>query len=254
MHEHLSGNLSAGDAVKLKDHLAACSDCSVKYTELEKIYQLTAELPELDPPVTPGIKSGYSAQDHNLLSAGTRAGSRIHVRRTVYAAAGIAAAVIMFFAGFLTGRNQAAVKLENEQIAALQAEVRETKNLMIVNMLQQESASKRLMAVNYAENLDLLLPETVDALLNSLSNDRNVNVRLATLGTLSRFSYDEKIRTELLKAFDRESEPLLQLNMINLMVLLNEKSSAEILQKLVADEHTSEMVREQARKGLNVLL
>ena len=110
------------------------------------------------------------------------------------------------------------------------------------------------MAVNYAGNLDLLMPETMNALLNSLNNDKNVNVRLATLGTLSRYSYNEEIRTELLKAFDRESEPLVQINMINLMVLLNEKSSAERLQKLVEDEQTTEMVREQAKKGLSVLL
>jgi hypothetical protein len=179
----------------------------------------------------------------------TRPGKRI-----ILWSAGIAASVIIFFAGFFSGRSLSATRLENEQIAALQSEVRDTKNLMIVNMLKQQSASKRLMAVNYAEELDILMPQTVDALLYSLNNDKNVNVRLAALGTLSKYSFDPVIRTELIRAFYNEKEPVLQLNMINLMILLDEKSSADILRKLASDEQTQESVREQARKGLDVLL
>ncbi len=254
LHEYHSGELSGKDNAAVEKHISDCKSCSQKSSELKKIYQLTGELPELPPP--DALRDSYlEILDKQIRVPDNRSNElRIPLRRVFIIAAGVAAAVILFFSGFLLGKNLASVKLENEQIAALQAEVRETKNLMIVNMLKQESASKRLMAVNYAENLDLLMPETVNALIHSLNNDKNVNVRLATLGTLSRYSYNQEIRTELLKAFDRESEPLVQINMINLMVLLNEKSSAETLQKLVDDKQTTEMVREQAKKGLSVLL
>jgi len=254
LHGYYAGDLSGPDAHAVEQHLTGCSTCSKRSLELEKIYRLTGDLPGMEPPASLMDFNADIAKNGNRIDIERRREFNLPRRNILLIAAGTAAAVILFFAGFLSGRNLASVRLENEQIAALQEEVRETKNLMIVNMLKQESASRRLMAVNYADNLDLLMPETMDALLHSLNNDKNVNVRLATLGTLARYSYDQQIRTELLKAFEKESEPLIQINMIHLMVLLNEKSSAETLKRLADDVHTTELVREQARKGLSVLL
>jgi hypothetical protein len=168
--------------------------------------------------------------------------------------AGIAASIILFMTGFLTGRTQKENHLKDQEIIALRQEVNETKNLMILNLINQQSASKRILAAAYAEKLEVLNPEVMNALLNSLNNDYSANVRLASLEALSKYTDDPNVRLELVKTFDNEKDPIIQLNMINLMVLLNEKSSVQIMQRLVKDDLTPAIVKEQARKGLEVLL
>jgi hypothetical protein len=252
MQEYCSGDISEHDLVKLKQHLDECEECRRKFMEIEKLSIAFDHIPDLKPGSDSGeFLDDIIRQEYNNAGKGIRF-TGIH--RYILIPAGIAASIILFFGGFFTGKMHHRQYLEDQEIIALRKEVNETKNLMILNLLEQQSASKRIMAANYAEELEEIKPEVMDALVYSLNNDYSANVRLAALEALSRYTDYPFVRFELIKCFENEKDPIIQLNMINMMVLLNEKSSAYIMQKLVNDEHTPKIVREQAKKGLEILL
>ncbi len=248
MMDYASGEIDSDDLKLLISHLEICEKCREESKQIKIINETFDMLPDLNPEANINsfrnydqtYKSGRDTQTSRLLR--------------ILIPVGIAASIILFISGFLAGRTHTENNFKDQEIADLKAEVNETKNLMILSLFKQQSASKRIQAVNYAEKLDELQPEVLDALLHSLNNDQSTNVRLASLEALSKYTYDPSIRTELIKAFDQESDPVIQVNMINLMVLLNEKSSAIIMQKLVNDDNTDTLVKDQARKGLEILL
>lgn len=166
----------------------------------------------------------------------------------------IAASVAFFIIGFFSGKEVTKRSVNNDQITALKKEVQETKNLMILSMLKQTSASRRIMAVNYAEEMDVMEPELTDALFFSLNQDKSENVRLAALEVLSRYAAVQDIRSELLNSFKIQTDPIIQITLINLMVNLKEKESVPILQNLIDKEDTYEYVKAQAQQGLKLLL
>lgn len=248
MMDYAAGEIDSDNLKLLMSHLEVCDKCREEYKQIEIINETFDILPDLHP----GVDLD-SFRDLDLAHKWEE-GSRTSRYRRIIIPAGIAASIILFISGFLTGRIHMENDLKDKEIAALRAEVNETKNLMILSLLKQQSASKRIQAASYAEKLDELQPEVVDALLHSLSNDQSTNVRLASLEALSKYIDNLSIRTELIKAFDQESDPVIQVNMINLMVLLNEKSSATTMQRLVNDDNTDTLVKDQARKGLEILL
>ncbi len=252
MQEYCSGDISKHDLIKLKQHLDICEECHRKFMEIEKLSIAFDHIPNFKPASDSSeflddiIREEYNNTDKSRRFTG--------IPLWILIPAGIAASIILFFSGFFTGKIQNKQYIEDQEIIALRKEVNETKNLMILNLLEQQSASKRIMAANYAEELEEIKPEVMDALVYSLNNDYSANVRLAALEALSRYTDYPFVRFELIKCFENEKDPIIQLNMINMMVLLNEKSSAYIMQKLIDDEHTPKIVREQAKKGLEILL
>jgi hypothetical protein len=252
IRDYITGDISSTNLENLKAHLIVCDECQDEYMQMEEINKSFDLLPDLKlTGLTDIFQNSYlnqalikEGEDHKFN----------HISKKILIPAGIAASIILFMSGFFAGRVQKENHLKDQEIAALRTEVNETKNLMILSLLKQQSASKRIQAASYAAKLNELQPEVVDALLYSLNTDNSVNVRLASLEALSKYTDNPVIRTELIKSFDQEVDPVIQVNMINLMVLLNEKSSAYIMQRLVDDDNTQLLVKDQARKGLKILL
>jgi hypothetical protein len=248
MIDYAAGEIGSNDLKLLMSHMVICEKCREEFKQIETINETFDALPYLNP------GADFNFFRDSDLAHKWQGDNRTSRLRRILIPSGIAASIILFVSGFLIGRTHTENNFRDQEIANLKAEVNETKNLMILSMLKQQSASKRIQAASYAEKLDELKPEVMDALLHSLNNDQSTNVRLASLEALSKYTYDPSIRTELIKAFDQESDPVIQVNMINLMVLLNEKSSTTIMQRLVNDNNTDTLVKDQARKGLEILL
>lgn len=250
--DYFSGDIAGNNLKLLLSHLEACEKCRDKFEQMEVINKTFDLLPDLKLNGNSDIfRNDKIIQE--LIKEGQRAGLA-KISWKILIPAGIAASIILFIAGFYTGRTQKENHFKDQEIAALRSEINETKNLMILSLLKQQSASKRIQAASYAEKLDELQPDVIDALLHSLNTDLSTNVRLASLEALSKYTDNPLIRAELIKTFDQEADPVIQVNMINLMVLMNEKSSAYIMQRLVNDDNTQLLVKDQARKGLEILL
>ena len=141
----------------------------------------------------------------------------------------------------------------SDEMAALRTELRETRQMVTLSLLQQQSASDRLRGVSFSGRLEEPGGEVVSALLEALLRDPNVNVRLASIDALARFADQQAVRQGAIEALQSATSPLVQIALIDFVVGAQEKTSVEALQRLAADPALNETVRSHATWGLGQL-
>lgn len=164
----------------------------------------------------------------------------------------VAIASVALIAGFWIGY---AVKLPSNktELSSLSKEVSDLKEMMMLSLLEKESASERLKAVSLTEEMNDASANVTQALLETLNHDVNINVRLAALEALVPYSKDSHIRAELVRSIVRQDSPLVQVALAELMVTLQEKSSVKELQKILQNEKTPHDVKKKIKQSITVL-
>ena len=157
----------------------------------------------------------------------------------------VAAAVALILTGVWVG-NQ--LKPDNG-ISEIQAQLDEMKELMFAQ-LQSNSASGRLQAVSNSMVFDEADDETVDILIATLQNDESMHVRSKAAQALVKFNANDKVKIALRNALLEESEPAVQIALIEGLVSLKEKSSIDILEKFSKNDNVLEDVKDEAHLGI----
>lgn len=157
----------------------------------------------------------------------------------------VAAAVALILVGFYIG-NQLRPQANVED---LRAELDEMKEMMLAQMTVS-SASSRLQAVNYSFKLSASDKETLDALINVVNTDNNMNVRLKAVEALVRFGDEPKAKESLLHALGKEKEPAVQIALIDALVALKEKKAIDDLERIAQDGNSLKEVKDEAYFGL----
>jgi hypothetical protein len=62
------------------------------------------------------------------------------------------------------------------------------------------------------------------------------------------------VRAELVRSLEFQTEPIVQISLINMMVELEEKSAVNKLKSLIDNEATLPEVKKQAQLGIEVLI
>lgn len=248
---------------EVEDHLAACKECRAEYETTKKLWNLLGELPQPQPSYSMkagfnGILSNYKEEliaSRNPVSVWMeRLIEHWHVQlqpRLIYS---IFFVVVGMFIGYLLHRPGENVISYNRQIDSLSSQVSEMKQLMMLSLLQNPSASQRIQAVSYTEeinNADLII---IDALFTTLNEDPNVNVRLATLEALVKWSDVPDVREGLVRSISLQESPLMQSAIADVMVKIQEKRSVPSLQKLLTKKDLNQMVKVNIQKSINKLI
>lgn len=161
-------------------------------------------------------------------------------------AASVALLILGAVIGVLVSRN-----VQNErELAALRSEMELTKQLVISSLQDQTSASSRLKGVNTSMVMETTDDEIVDALIKAMNTDENTNVRLAAVSALARFADEAPVRKALLDALETQDDPVVAINLINLMVQLKEERAVESLKNLLHKSDVHEAVIEEAKLGI----
>ncbi|HEV2354741.1 MAG TPA: HEAT repeat domain-containing protein [Puia sp.] len=132
---------------------------------------------------------------------------------------------------------------ERKQLEALTAQVHEMRELMMLSLLQNPAASERIKAVSYTNEMRRAGPNIAAALLATLDNDPNVNVRLSTLEALTHYADDPAIREGLVQSILQQNSPLVQAALADVMLKLQEKRAVSPFKKLLQQKDLNEMVR-----------
>lgn len=165
-------------------------------------------------------------------------------------AAGVALLVaISFSAGLMMQKKTGSV-----EVNVLAEEVKGLKEMMMISMLEKESATDRLKAVSLSEEIPGPSKKVTDALLKTLSSDPSVNVRLASLEALRTYAKSPGVRANLVRAIAQQDSPLVQVALADLMVELQEKSSVGELKKVMEQENTPKEVKQRIKESINVLI
>lgn len=140
------------------------------------------------------------------------------------------------------------------KLSNLSDELSQMREMMLLTMLEKESTSERIKAVNLTHDMDHVSDRVANALLHTLNNDKNVNVRLVTLEALYPYANDPKVREGLIKSIQNQHSPLVQIALAETMVALQEKRSVKPLKELLNRDELPEEVKEQIQHSVEVLL
>jgi hypothetical protein len=258
----LNDGLAAAESSLLRDHLLSCPSCREEFAELSDTWARLGILPEEQP--GPELRRDFYRRLESYqkeLAPGQRVEWRqklirflpqrhFHAPALRWAAAMLIVA-LGFGAGFFTG---AAKKPDHGQLTTLNREVNSLKQQVSLALLSQPSASARLQGLAMTSDLPDPDPLLLKTLLDTLNNDPSVNVRLSAIDALYLYADREPVRIALTLSLPRQTSPLVQIALIDLMVSLKEKRAAVALKKLLEDKKIIPEVRERANSGISQML
>jgi hypothetical protein len=166
----------------------------------------------------------------------------------------LAFASVTLILGLVAGYSLRAPESKDNEIASVREELKDVKELMMLSLLEKESVTDRLKAVSLTEEMDQASQKVTSALIQTLNNDSNVNVRLAALDALRVYSVDSKVRQELIRSIGKQDSPLVQIALAELMAQLQAKSSVKELEKILKNENTPTDVKKKIEESLKVLI
>jgi hypothetical protein len=248
---------------EIESHLARCTDCRTEFEATKKIWDLMGEIPQPEP--SEAMRSGFNAIISNykegLIVNKNPIGELIIKLREHWSmqakprfAFSLVLIVIGLIVGYLLHQPAQTTISYNRQIASLASQVLEMKQVMMFSLLQDPSASERIRAVSYTDEMSSVDLKVIDALFTTLNVDPNVNVRLAALEALVKLSDKPQVREGLVRSISLQESPLMQSAIADVMVKLREKSSVQSLQKLLNKKDLNQMVKLNIEKSIQKLI
>jgi len=258
--DYLQGNLSPDQHQNVEAHLEQCADCSEEVVIWTKLSLLPVDQPgptsrarfeamllayqagRLNQPADDSHwRKGASAWNWNMF----------HWLRSAVGAVAWSAALLAI--GVFAGLRLAGPKPPSLDLAAMQSELASMKQLVVLSMLQQQSASARLEGITWSTRDQQLDPQVLSALLHTLRYDASVDVRLAALDALSRRGRQPQVHKAILDSLQQQS-PLVQVALIDLLLEWRDPDAAQRLQALQQAPNLNPTVRQRvewAKSKLN---
>ncbi len=133
-------------------------------------------------------------------------------------------------------------------------ETEEVREKLVLTLLQQPSANKRLQGIGEVSKISKVDEKVIDALLQTLNNDANVNVRLAAIESLINYLDNPKVREGLVQSIVKQDFPMVQVTLANLMVALQEKKSIEPFKTLMQTKELDKSVKQKLETSINSII
>ncbi len=165
----------------------------------------------------------------------------------------LAFAAVLILVGFSMGYFIQS-PLEKREVSQLTQEVGALKEIIMLSLLEKESASQRLMAVSLTSEMNQASEKVTNALFTTLNHDENVNVRLAALEALKLYSKESAVRAKLIESIIIQDSPLVQMALAELMVSIQEKKSVEALKQVMQSDKTPKEVKSKISESIKVLI
>ena len=260
----LSNQLPDAERVALETHLKECPACEAEAYSVRQLWQLMGKVATPEP--SPMARVRFQAMldtyketvDIKQESVVDNLLAKLRQLWTPPSALRLAYSFILLSVGvgagyWLNHTNSPAVAYK-QQIDTLSTQVQEMRQMMMLSLLENPAASERLRAVSYTQEINHVDEQVIEALLTTLNNDDNVNVRLVTLEALAKLADKAKVREGLVQSITRQESPLVQSALADVMVKLQEKRSIKPLRKLLHDDNLNHLVKgkiEQSIKDLS---
>lgn len=259
MSELADARLDEKGAASVRAHIEGCAECRAEFEALSRTLGALDTLPCRPPShtlrasVMGHIETEKLTQRNRAAWASSirsaaegRGGRRVAWLPAILSALGACALVVL---GFFAGERTATQR----QLAELRAKVDTMGLLVEQSVLQKRTAGDRLETVLAAATVRKPDERAIDGLINSMAFDPSVNVRLNALTALYSHADQEVVRAGVLACLPRESNPLVQISMIDFLVATKAREASPELVKLVSDDKADADVRDSARRAIGLL-
>jgi hypothetical protein len=140
------------------------------------------------------------------------------------------------------------------ELKDMHREIQNLRQTTAISMLKQPSAIDRLSGVSWSLQVKNPNQNTLQMLLNTLSNDPNVNVRLAVVEALYLFKDNPLVRQGLVNSLSRQQSPIVQCALMDLIVDIREHRAIKALKQLINKKEIIPEVKEHAQYSLQRLV
>jgi hypothetical protein len=257
--DHLSGSLGEAARRELAAHIADCPACREELHQASHVWQALGAIPA----ERPDFRTMRARLDR-ALAAHTQVNpsrARPTLRRIgwrplqvpAHALLQASAALLLVALGIVLGRELLPAPAASPDLRELSQEVRDLRQMVALSLLQEPSASERLRGVSWSNQLERPGDKVVSALIETLMQDPDVNVRLASIDALKRFTAREVVRSAAIHALDTQRSPLVQMALIDFCVETQEHTALGALRRLSQDASTNEAVRARATWAIDHL-
>ena len=232
-------------------HLASCETCRKEASRIGELWQSLDLLP-LDEPsgqVRERFYEMLSAYRQGLASAEGRPARRWWTVPAWQMAAAAGLVAVGLGMGYVARGNEQ----PPAEVSQLREEVANMRQLVALSLMQQQSASDRLRGVSWAYRAEPSDREVLGALVSAVNHDTNVNVRLAAVDALRRFSGSPETGRAALQSLSNQTTPIVQAALIDLLVDLKDPEAAPELRRLSGSETANEGIRQKAQWALEKL-
>lgn len=257
----LNNQMTAAERNEFELHLSACSDCreALSIAEMVTGKLLQIEIPEPSAEMDRRFQAMLGDYKKAVQKKETRwklFWSDLYEKLTMKPAFQLGYSLVLLLAG--AGLTylllHPVVRDANKaEITKLSSEVQDMKQLMMLSLLENPSATERLKAVSYTEEINMADDQVIEALLTTLNEDPNVNVRLVTLEALIKYSSNPAVREGLVQSIVKQESPLMQSALADVMIKLQEKKSITPFRKLLQDNKVSDPVKTKIQQTISTL-
>ncbi|MBI3210972.1 MAG: zf-HC2 domain-containing protein [Candidatus Solibacter usitatus] len=248
MSERWLHGLDESRRIELETHLAACPSCREESTALNALWQAMEDVPTEEPGRQ--LRAGFEwmMQAYRMGVAESSVRKRIAAPRQPLWQLAVASLTLVF--GLVAGHLYTARTQDQATIAQLGVEMKTMKHLVTLSLLRQESAGDRLRGVSFSESMSATDDEVLSALVRALSNDPNVNVRLAAFDALTRNPASPSVRKGIRDAITYQESPLLQIALIDWAVNNKDRGAMDPLRQLERQPELHPAVRVRLREAI----
>lgn len=241
--DYIDGKLPESERASLERLLAQDPEAYRLYEQFREVMTVMDKASVLEP------SGKLKIRFEQALSEETRqtGGRQVFLGPMFYRAA---AAVVLVAAGLAGGYWISQNQRQQEELVALRNEMESTKQLMRSMLDNQTSASQRLQGVSVALQMTKADDDVVNALVQTMNEDPNSNVRIAAMDALATFDAEPAARQALIASLNTQKDPVVQIALIQLLVRLKEKGVVKKLERMVEDEQNLKAVKDEASNGI----
>lgn len=255
----MSDELKPTEREALEQHLSSCAGCREELAVMQQMWDMMGEVETPEP--SPNVRVKFQAMlDTYKDSVGEqRAQSRLKDQLARLwqwqprwpLAYSLVIVLISFGCGYWFFHKSDG---QAQQLEALSSQVHELKQTMMLALLENPSASERIRGVSYTSEIKHADKEVIDALLATLNNDPNVNVRLSTLDALTHLANHPEVREGLIKSIEQQDSPLMQSAIADVMLKLQEKRSVKPFREMLKQKNLDPSIKDKIKQTITQLI
>ena len=259
--DYWTGALDETARSQMHGHMAGCSTCRAEAETLGAIWKKLGAIPEERPgrALRARFEATLEAYMQGLRQAERGPSTREKLDTWLEGwwprqpAFQFGFAMAFLAIGLLVGYSLTRNSSGGVEVSRLREEVTHTRELVALSLLQQQSASERLKGVDWSNRMVQPDPKVLSALLHTVNYDQNVNVRLAALDALHQSTSNDMVRRGLVEALDRQTSPMVQIALIDVLVDIRDQQASSALKDLTQESGLNPEVRERAQWALEHL-
>jgi hypothetical protein len=260
----INNEMTATERNAFELHLSGCAECSQELKAEQRLWNLVGEVPAPQPSADMSTRfwsmlEEYKEKQRPKTNPVSGFIEKLRQLWTLQPGMQLAYTILLVVIGlgfgyFLNRQGENSGYANKQEIASLSSQVHEMKEMMMLSLLENPSASERIRGVSYTSEIKSVNKEVIEALFSTLNDDPNVNVRLVTLEALAQYSNDPVVREGLVKSIVQQDSPLMQSALADVMLRLRVKRSVPSFKKLLQQKNLDHSIRKKIEQTITGLI